>query len=105
MVEIPYHYSHVRIAHAVLAASAFLVWFPLGGIIIRVWDHRDIVWIHAVMQAVGLALFVAAAGMGIWMGNTIHEVWMQPPPTRSCSEEFGNTSFDEKFASLTPTIR
>lgn len=72
--EIPYHYIYVRIAHAVLAASAFLLWFPVGGIIIRVWNHPQIVWIHAVFQGLGMAVFVAAAGMGIWMAKNIHEV-------------------------------
>lgn len=69
----------MRIAHAVLAASAFLVFFPVGGVIIRIWDPRVerysyIVWIHAVLQGVGYVLFTAAAGMGIYMAKHLHAV-------------------------------
>jgi hypothetical protein len=69
----------MRIAHAALAASAFLVFFPIGGVIIRIWDPRVerysyIVWIHAVLQGVGYVLFTAAAGMGIYMAKHLHAV-------------------------------
>ena len=34
----------IRIAHACLAISAMLVFFPFGGVIIRLVDHRHIAW-------------------------------------------------------------
>jgi hypothetical protein len=69
----------MRIAHAALAASAFSLFFPIGGVIIRMFDPRIerysyIVWIHAVLQGVGYVLFTAAAGMGIYMAKHLHAV-------------------------------
>ena len=51
----------------------------MGGVIIRIFDPRIerysyIVWIHAVLQGVGYVLFIAAAGMGIYMGKHLHAV-------------------------------
>jgi hypothetical protein len=61
-----------KIAHVVLGAIAFLFVFPLGGIIIKVWPHRHIVWVHAAIQAFGLALYIACVGLGFWMGSQLH---------------------------------
>ncbi|KIX99682.1 uncharacterized protein Z520_04317 [Fonsecaea multimorphosa CBS 102226] len=72
--KFPSYFGKAKIAHAALGAAAFLVFFPLGGIIVKVWPHRHIVWIHAAIQAFGLAVFVASTGLGIWMGMKLDAV-------------------------------
>lgn len=69
----------MRIAHAVLASCAFLIFFPFGGVMIRIWDPRierysSIVWAHAWVQALGYVVFIIAAGMGIYMAKHLHAV-------------------------------
>ncbi|KIW53563.1 hypothetical protein PV05_09123 [Exophiala xenobiotica] len=68
----PSNYKTVRIVHAVLAASAFLIFFPVGGIIMRVSRHPNAIWIHAAVQTFGYVVFVTAAGLGIWMAKKVH---------------------------------
>lgn len=77
--HIPKNIIPMRIAHAVLASCAFLVFFPFGGVMIRIWDPRferyySVVWAHALVQGVGYILFTAAAGMGIYMAKHLHAV-------------------------------
>ncbi|KEF61379.1 uncharacterized protein A1O9_02945 [Exophiala aquamarina CBS 119918] len=75
--RIPKNVLPMRIAHAALAASAFLLFFPIGGVIIRIFDPRlerysYIVWVHVILQGVGYVLFTAAAGMGIYIAKHLH---------------------------------
>ncbi|EXJ53460.1 uncharacterized protein A1O5_13328 [Cladophialophora psammophila CBS 110553] len=70
--KFPSVFGEAKIAHAALGAGAFLLCFPLGGIIVKVWPHRRIVWIHAAIQGSALAVFVASTGLGIWMGLKIN---------------------------------
>ncbi|OAL35047.1 hypothetical protein AYO20_05762 [Fonsecaea nubica] len=70
--KFPSYFGEAKIAHAALGAAAFLFCFPLGGIIVKVWPHRHIVWIHAAIQMFALAVFVASTGLGIWMGLKIN---------------------------------
>jgi hypothetical protein len=63
----------MRIAHACLASACVLFFFPFGGCIIRLVDidkHRHIVWFHAGVQMFAYTIFLAAAGLGIWMAHT-----------------------------------
>ncbi|EGP87634.1 unnamed protein product [Zymoseptoria tritici ST99CH_3D1] len=52
-------------AHGFMAAIAWIIIFPIGGIIIRVLNFRGLVWVHAGIQALGWLLFVAAVGLGL----------------------------------------
>ncbi|EXJ57491.1 hypothetical protein A1O7_07839 [Cladophialophora yegresii CBS 114405] len=68
----PTSFEDAKIAHAALGAIAFLFIFPLGGIIIKVYPHRHIAWIHAAIQAFGFAMYIACLGLGLWMGSQLH---------------------------------
>ncbi|EXJ88035.1 hypothetical protein A1O1_04962, partial [Capronia coronata CBS 617.96] len=71
-ITLPSNFNTVRIAHAVFASSAFLVFFPLGGILIRICHpHPCIVWIHAAIQTFAYVVFVVAAGLGVWMAKKV----------------------------------
>lgn len=70
----PRNYKTFRIVHAALAASAFLIFFPVGGIIMRVSRHPNAVWVHAAVQSLGYVVFMIASGFGIWMAKKSHSV-------------------------------
>jgi len=70
---IPKSYTTVRVIHATLASTAWLILFPLGSIIPRL--RRDLVFpLHAGIQMFAYAVFAAAAGMGIWMAKNSQQV-------------------------------
>lgn len=73
---VPEYYSAIRVIHAALMSAVWLVLFPVGAVIIRVLprDHPYLVAIHAGIQMVAFWIFVAAAGMGIWMAKEIEQV-------------------------------
>lgn len=77
---VPEQYNTVRVIHAALMSMVFLLLFPFGGIIIRAlhipYVVKDI-YIHAGIQMVAFWIFIAAAGMGIWMAKEINQV--SPP--------------------------
>lgn len=60
-------------AHAIMAAVAFIFIFPIGAILVRVASFAGLHWVHAAIQVFGLLLFTAAVGCGIWMGVSTEE--------------------------------
>ena len=54
-------------AHGALASLAFVGIFPVGAILVRLGVVSA--WIHGGLQLLGLAIFIAAAGIGIYMAN------------------------------------
>ncbi|KAL1837001.1 hypothetical protein VTJ49DRAFT_4404 [Mycothermus thermophilus] len=70
----------LRKVHGILASVAMVVLFPLGGLLVRVWTPssksggaRRVHGFHAhvVVQALGWMVFVAAAGIGIWLVTVV----------------------------------
>ena len=59
----------MRLAHGVLASLAFIAIFPLGGILVRVTHLPHLAWVHGALQITGYAIFVSAAGIGIFMAR------------------------------------
>ena len=66
--------QNILIAHAVLACLAFGLFFPMGGIVIRLLNFSGLVWLHAACQIFAYVLFIAAFGMGIWIATNLHVV-------------------------------
>lgn len=58
-------------AHGALAFVAFVIIFPLGAILVRLGKFRHLAWTHGGLQVFGVALFFAAAGLGIYVGNAL----------------------------------
>lgn len=53
-------------AHGALAALVFVGILPIGAILVRLAGHP---WIHGGVQIFGYVLFIAAAGVGIYIAN------------------------------------
>lgn len=60
--------------HGVLAGLAFVIIFPLGGILIRMCEFSGLLWIHGILQLFGYVVYIVAAGLGIYSithGNSV----------------------------------
>lgn len=69
-ITLPKNYTTVRGVHATFVCLAWLLFFPMGSVLIRVLDSPNVVWIHATVQGTGYLLFMIGAGCGIWMART-----------------------------------
>lgn len=56
-----------RAIHGVLAAIAFIIFFPMGGIIVRIVPGRWAMKLHALAQIIGFGIFFGAAALGFWI--------------------------------------
>ena len=63
--------AQVQTAHASVMSLAFLFFFPLGALIIRVGSFSGAIWIHAGIQILSYSLAIAGMGMGIWMAQSL----------------------------------
>merc|ERR1712014_415132 len=61
-------------AHGALAALAFVGLFPIGGILIRLASFTGLVWVHAALQLVAYAIYIAAFGLGVWQEDRIQDL-------------------------------
>lgn len=56
-----------RLAHGVMASLAFVVFFPVGAISIRIIPGRFALLLHVAFQMLAYALYICAFALGIWM--------------------------------------
>ncbi|KAF2205626.1 CBD9-like protein [Delitschia confertaspora ATCC 74209] len=62
----------ILIAHATLAALAFVILFPTGAIAIRLASFPGIVWFHAAWQMFSYLVYIAAFGLGLYMAEDLN---------------------------------
>jgi hypothetical protein len=89
----------IRVAHAVLASVCMLIFFPFGGIILRLVppeEHPHIVWFHAGVQIFAYTVYLAAAGLGIWMAVNYGVVSLSVIPGW-CSAEGRSGGWERKL--------
>ncbi|KAF9734772.1 hypothetical protein PMIN06_000761 [Paraphaeosphaeria minitans] len=68
---------HMAMAHGVLACLAWAIVFPLGGILVRLFSSRYLIWVHTGLQIFGLCLYTAAVGLGIELGMSPFHHWIK----------------------------
>jgi hypothetical protein len=61
-------------AHGIIAALAFVVFFPGGAICIRLIPKKAAFWIHVTFEMIAFALYIAAFGMGVFLTQEFAEV-------------------------------
>jgi hypothetical protein len=66
--------GRVRMAHAIISSLAFVIFFPLGAIGIRMLSFKNVVWVHAGWMMGAYILALAGIGMGIWQAVTFHNI-------------------------------
>ncbi|PYH92987.1 CBD9-like protein [Aspergillus ellipticus CBS 707.79] len=64
----------ILIAHATLMCLAFVIFFPLFGILVPLPLPISVTKIHAPLQIFTLCLATAGMGMGIYLANRFHEL-------------------------------
>ena len=57
-------------AHGVMAGIAFVAIFPIGAILVRLANMKGLAWIHGGLQIFGYIIFIAAAGLGIYIATS-----------------------------------
>lgn len=55
------------VAHGVLASLAFVIFFPIGSILIRLASFRGLWLIHGLFQIFAFVVYIAAFALGVWM--------------------------------------
>lgn len=61
----------IRLAHGVMASLAFVIFFPVGAISIRIIPGRFALIVHMAFQMLAYALFICVLSLGIWMVTQI----------------------------------
>ncbi|KAF2024326.1 hypothetical protein EK21DRAFT_104741 [Setomelanomma holmii] len=61
----------ILIAHGVLAALAFVLFFPVGSILIRLGSFRGVWLVHGIFQLFAYIVYIVAFGLGVWMVNNL----------------------------------
>lgn len=56
-------------AHGTLASLAFVAILPIGAILVRLASFNGLAWIHGGVQVFGYVIFIAAAGLGMFIAN------------------------------------
>ncbi|KAI9673422.1 MAG: hypothetical protein M1817_002884 [Caeruleum heppii] len=75
----PAKFRHALIAHGVFMSLAFVILYPLGALIIRIFSFRGTIWVHAGVQAFAYMFVVTGLGLGVWLTVTIKDVRSSSP--------------------------
>ena len=70
----PSYYDKVVKGHAILASVSWVIFFPLGAVLMRLLSNPNTVRIHAAIQLFSTMVFTAAVGMGIWLARTTQQL-------------------------------
>lgn len=55
------------LAHGVMMGVAFGILFPMGAIVLRMFNFKGLIWFHAGWQILAYIISLAAFGLGVWM--------------------------------------
>ncbi|KAF2630517.1 iron reductase domain protein [Macroventuria anomochaeta] len=62
--------SNILLVHGIFASLAFLVFFPVGAIIMRLGQFNNVLGVHIATQVFSWLLFITAFGLGLYYGIT-----------------------------------
>ncbi|KEF51252.1 uncharacterized protein A1O9_12602 [Exophiala aquamarina CBS 119918] len=75
--------TRILIAHAVLASLVWVIFIPSFAILLRLnLKSPTILKLHAIGQVVSYIIYIAAAGMGVWLAqqSAAFGIWNDPHP-------------------------
>ena len=67
--------NRATVAHGVMMALAFVIFFPLGAVIVRLFSLP--IWAHAGVQIFAYTMALAAFGLGVWIASTTSQVCLE----------------------------
>lgn len=79
----PSNYDTIVTAHAAISCLAWVIFFPLGAVITRYLTSPHTWLIHASIMSFSYAMFIASAGLGIWMAVVTQQVCY---PSHECTQ-------------------
>lgn len=62
------------IAHGIIMPLAFVIFFPLGALTIRLLSMPGTVWVHAGAQVFAYSMAIAGLGLGVWIAVNTQQV-------------------------------
>lgn len=66
-------------AHGIMGAVAFLLLFPSGSVIMRVFNFKYVLWVHVGLQLMGYLVALALMETGVWIAVNKDEVSLTVP--------------------------
>lgn len=54
-------------AHGVMGAIAFILLFPTGSIVMRIFNFKYLIWVHVGIQVIGYLVALALMETGVWI--------------------------------------
>ncbi|KAF9697839.1 hypothetical protein EKO04_004085 [Ascochyta lentis] len=60
--------DNILLTHGILASLAFVFFFPVGAIVIRLGRFNNVLKVHIAIQVLSWLMFIAAFGLGLWYG-------------------------------------
>ncbi|PVI01193.1 hypothetical protein DM02DRAFT_362727 [Periconia macrospinosa] len=61
----------ILIAHAVMASLAFVIFFPMGAILVRLSSFPGTWLLHGIFQVFAYLVYTAAFGIGVWIVSRV----------------------------------
>jgi hypothetical protein len=66
-------------AHGIMGAAAFVVLFPSGSIVMRIFNFKGVMWLHVGIQIFGYLVALALMETGVWIALNNGEVRATAP--------------------------
>ena len=66
--------TNAHIAHGTVMGVAVVLFFPLGGMMMKIFKFPGLVWIHAAVEMVGMLVLITGFALGIWLSILHNEV-------------------------------
>jgi len=61
-------------AHGIMGAAAFVILFPSGSIVMRIFNFKGLIWLHVGIQVFGYLVALALMETGVWIALNNGEV-------------------------------
>lgn len=59
--------ERAKIAHGTIMGLAFVIVYPLGAILIRLFSFSGLIWVHAATQAFAYLMALTGLGLGVYI--------------------------------------
>jgi hypothetical protein len=73
-LKIPSDFRAVLLAHGIMGGMAFALFFPVGGMAMRLLNFKGLIWLHAGFMMFTYAMALAVLGMGVWIAHTLKKL-------------------------------